>query len=543
MSTIPRRSFLTLAGTGLVGVPLLAACGTGGGGTGGATTPSTGGIASAVLPDYIPLDAVTPDFPATPAGAIDTFLTYPQPATAISSGTPGDGQPITGLAQLNGAPPAALANNPYWQELNDRLGSPMEIDAVNAGDDFLARVSTIQASGDIPDLIQLNPAVPSLAEFLESSFVDLSNHLGGDKVSAYPALANIQQQFWRAGVYNGRLYGIPNPRGMASARVMYYRKDLMDAQGITVDLASFKDFFDLAKEVTAPASNVWAMTTNPLSFVRQMLGIPNGWYEEGSSYRSALEHEAQEEALAAVVSMREAGVLNPDMGAANPNQLTEWFGTGTGLFTFGSYTGYQAIHGTYSVGVDGFDVDLLQVPDYDSSSTANGWAGNLTNNIISIPRSAEDRIETILGVVNYLASPFGSEEALFLRYGTEGEHFDWVDGNPVARPDVGTQFAIGVGYLGSPPYVFFYPNDPGAGEKIYNHMVTFAETAVIDPTQVLYSPTYASKNASISSAIQATELDIIYGRQPVSAWADAVASYMDGGGRAVADELTAAEEV
>lgn len=540
MTNPTRRTFLTAVGLGALAAPVLASCSSGPGTT--PTPTGTGTAAGSLLPDYVPMTAVEADFPGAALGINDVFEHHPRPVTAVTTGTPGDGEPITGLAQLNGAPPQPLASNPYWQELNERIGSEMQIDAVNAGEDFLARVATVQASGDIPDLIQLNPAVPSLAEFLDASMLDLGPYLSGDAVNDYPALANIPQDFWRAGVYNGRLYGIPNPRGMVSSRVMHYRKDILDEQGIEPDVASFADFRDLAIDQTDAAAGRWAIAANPLNYVRQMLGIPNGWSEVDGSYVSAYTHEAQKDALAAVVELQEAGAINPDMGSSAPNQWVEWFGTGVAIFTFGTYTGWGGIYGTYAPGTPGFQIGLLQVPDFDSGSSHVGWSGSLTNNIVCIPKSAEGRAETLLSVVDYLASPFGSEEALFLRYGAEGVTFDWDGDDPAPRADAATQLAIGVGYLGSPPYVFYYPTDPTAGQTVFDHMSEYVKTAVLDPTQIYYSPTFASKNGALSSAIAAVELDIIYGRKSLDDWDDAVETFLAGGGSTIGDELTEAAQ-
>ena len=46
--------------------------------------------------------------------------------------------------------------------------------------------------------------------------VDLSDHLAGDAILDYPNLANIPTDCWDVGRFNGRIYGLPSPRGAVS---------------------------------------------------------------------------------------------------------------------------------------------------------------------------------------------------------------------------------------------------------------------------------------------------------------------------------------
>lgn len=71
-----RRTFLTFLGAGVIGSAALAGCRTEGGGSGGEPTTSAGAVSDDLLPAYVPLDYVEPDFPGV-NGSTAGFATIP----------------------------------------------------------------------------------------------------------------------------------------------------------------------------------------------------------------------------------------------------------------------------------------------------------------------------------------------------------------------------------------------------------------------------------------------------------------------------------
>ena len=538
MADISRR---TLLGFGLsigavAGTGLLAGCVPAPAGSTGATA------GSGLLPNYIPFSGIEPDYPALPNGTLAGFDRYPAVPLRVYKGKPGDGKPVSGIVQLGGPQPPGLNQNPYWQQLNTRVGSPMELQEVTAGADFVAKIATIQASGAFPDLMQLSPAIPSLGAFVKAKMIDLSDYLSGDKIKNYPLLANIPTDFWQACVFDGQLAGIPISRGPASSRVMFYRADLAAKLGIDgADITDFAAFRDALVEATDARAGRWGMVNNPLDYIRQMYSIPNNFAQRSNgSFTSAYENEHQKDALESARKLQELGVIQPDMASTTPVQAASKFGAGEGVFTWSSYTGYIGQYSTYHATNPAFAIGMLQVPGFDGGKGI-GWRGNLNNNMVSIPIDSKARIETLLEIVSWLAAPFGSEEYLFQRYGIEGVHYSLDKTNPVPDPDKVTEILY-PNYLGSGPYVLYAPQAPTFVRDVHAHMSSYLDDAVVDPTNLYYSQTYSSKSAQLLTTMQAVELDIIYGRQPVSAWDGAVRSYLDAGGTAIKNELARAAE-
>lgn len=212
MTPISRRAFVG----GTLGITLggvLAACSRA---SGGATSSGgTAGGGAAALPKYIPLSSFKPNFASTRPLGVSAFLHYPANPGKATTRVPGDGKPITTFTQLNGAVPPPLGSNQYWQELNRRVGSPMDVQQLSAGPDFLTRLATMAAGGTLPDMMEIPPVpapIAAFSQFMEAEMVDLTPYLAGDKISAYPNLANLPTEFWKDCVFDGSLRGIPIPR-------------------------------------------------------------------------------------------------------------------------------------------------------------------------------------------------------------------------------------------------------------------------------------------------------------------------------------------
>ena len=277
---VSRRSFLggglAAAAVAVTGTPLLAGC--------ASDKKNTAAANSAVkLPTYTKYGEIKPDLPGTDV-VLDGFLKYPaNPVKAIAE-APGDGKPITFMTNIPGAIPPSVDKNQFWQELNKRLGSEMQI-SMASNDEYNDKFATRIAGGDLPDILNMPPGTPQIPGLLKAKAMDLTEHLSGDAVSKYPFLANIPSEFWKGCVFNGAIYGVPVPRGMSRTSLPLYRTDLLAAKGIK-DLApkNFKEFFDICKEMTAAKENRWAWTRVPTSYIRMMLGLPNNWKEEGGKF-------------------------------------------------------------------------------------------------------------------------------------------------------------------------------------------------------------------------------------------------------------------
>ena len=532
---LDRRRFLSLAGAAGVSVGLssLAGCG---------HPPTAQDLGPrAADPAYRPLPGLPePDIAGTADGVIpSSYFNYPSDPIRSVSGVPGDGRPITVLTETYSAIPPSVDRNSVWSNLNTRLGSPLQIQLVPQAD-FGVKYATTVAGDALPDLFFASPTpdFPRTPELMAARALDLSDHLAGDAILDYPNLANIPTACWDVGRFNGRLYGLPSPRGAVSSGILYRRDDLLKAKGITGEPQSFADFRALCAEVNDPRNGTWALTSPALQYLRNMLDVPNFWRYDGSTMQSWWTDPGQEQALEAARSLVAGGLTNPDAFTASASPKT-WFGTGKAYFTADAFTAWPSYYASYGAD-EGFAIDGCAIPAFAGGGQGSMWLSFPSFGFSAISRHAADRVTTLLKVADYLAAPFGSAEYLTSKYGVEGPDYAVKDGNIVATKSGSAGSQLGLKYLVDAPQVNFIPGNADAARTCDRLLRKLVPGAQANDAVYLYSRTAADRFAQSQTRFTALENDIVQGRKPVGAWRVEADAWWQRYGRQMSEELAQA---
>lgn len=527
-----RRALLT-AGAALSLSGALVGCSNAGRGvTAGANDLAT---KSKVRPAYLRYEGVEPDLPGAEYGIPDAFLRYPADPVQAIADPPGDGKPIKVMTFTNTPIPPKLSRNEFWQEFNKRVGSPVEVN-LTPSVDYGQKFATAVAGDKLGDLFMIG-GVPQKPQMLEAKAVDLTPFLAGDKIKKYPFLANLPESSWNSAIFNGKIFGIPIPRGAISSQALYARKDILEKEGLPVEVKSADEFVELCKAITDKRKNRFALASVPTQFVRNMFAIPNGWSEQDGRLVSNREDPAQEDALALLQKLWAAGYIHPDAFAGQNQDLKTRFGNGSSPLVFDTFSGWP----TYLQTMDAdAEIAIIAPPAHDGSGVGRTWIGGPTISVTAISKQAEDRVETLLAYLNFLATPFGTSEYLFRKYGLEGVHHDVVDGNPVLTDKGFSETQLGLSYQADGPWTIFLPEREGSTEACFNAMKEICPHALENPVAGMYSETDNRKGAQINGDVDDVTDDIIQGRKPVSAWAPAVKKWKQTGGDKIAEELYAA---
>jgi putative aldouronate transport system substrate-binding protein len=533
--TIPsRRTFLRGAlGAGVLatGGPLLAACG---GGT--ATTDTSAANAKVKLPTYLPYQGVKPDLPATKDGVLPAFLNFPGNPVSVSHAPPGKGGSVSAFVQTYSPVPPPLGRNPYWQQLNKRIGAKLDL-VITPTADYSSKLATLVAGNDLPDFLQIAGAVPQLPALLRAKCEDLSPYLSGDAVKEYPFLASIPTESWKTAVISGGIYGIPVPRGIIG-RPLFVRNDLLAKKGLsTAGVSTFADLRKLFTEVNDPAHNRWALgsASTMVAMVQQMLGVANTWAIKGGTFTSFYEAPETKEALAACTKLVKDGLVQPDGFSANAN-TTQWFESGQIVFTDNGYTAFSQYY-RENVSGSSYDVIGLVPPKYDAGSTPSRWQNGAALSFTAVKKGDAKRVKELLAIMNWLAAPFGTEEYQFRKYGIEGRDYTLTDGNPVLNQTGTTETGLNVSYIADAPAVLYEPGLPDVTKKEYAFAKAFVPGSQPNPALEYFSDTNSSKGALIWTNITDAQNAILQGRQPLSSWDDAVKAWKAGGGDQIRQEL------
>lgn len=533
---VKRRTFLRMSGGLAVAAATagsVVACRNdegGGGSPGGEGDPSSG----ITLPTYRKLEPVTPDLPGDADGVPDAFFTFGKDPTAVTSEVPGSGGTVTSMLGLAGsAPPPGVDKNAWWKGLNERIG--VDLDITMVADDYNAKVSTVIAGGDIPDLVQM-PKLPRLPEMLESQFEDLTEYLSGDAVLDYPCLASLPEYMWRTTTYRGGIRAVP-PGNIVGQPTWTTRADVLEGVGADISVATDADqVLALFQELTDAKSNQYAIADpgGLRNLVATMYGAPNLWQEDGGHFSHQYESDEYRAGLEYAAKLWDAGVIHPDaFGGANGPELFR--GGKVAFFAWGG-VGYRSL---LRAGIPDLKLGFWGPPKAEGGGVGAKRLGTGTYQLCAIRKQdSPDRVRELLRILNYFATPFGSQEYLYLKFGEEGTHWTWDEelSAPVGNQAISSE-RINVSYFASAPYELFDPGDQDVTEAMHAHQVETIGAGLRNAAASLYSSTDDQVGATLTANVDDVANNVIQGRASLSDWDTAVDEWRAGGGDTIRGEL------
>lgn len=513
-TALSRRNMIKGAAFGLAALalpPALTACSsasTGASATSGSLVP---------LPTYVPItggpaadlagsDVVQPAYYGAPD--VDSLF------TSVAA-KPGTGGSVSGFVITYSSPPPA--DNPYMSYMEEQIGVSFDLQYVPS-DSYDSKFATVMAGGDIPDYVQfLAFQLPSrYPQLLEAQFTDLSDHLSGDNVTAYPNLANIPTASWVECRINGRIWGVPQNRP-AFGSIFVCRPDLIEEiTGSEPNPQSKDEFTELCAAITDAKANRYALSGQSngtevdwgYDFMGAMFGVPNGWAEDGGRLTHKYETDAWLEMLDYIKELNDAGYYHPDTPSLEGAQVKTYISNGTVLMHL---DGISALldttlpEGTVTGAIVPFAADGGPGVIYQGSSMFGFTAIRKTDDA--------DRVDELLKILDYLAAPFGSAEQFTINHGEEGVHYTMEDGEAVLT-DAGTaQVSPSSLYrLASGPQVLYsaIPIDEQL-RRSHAFQEAAADMLLTSPVAGLYSES-ASTTASATSTANGVFTDYILGR-------------------------------
>ncbi|WP_285732498.1 Tat pathway signal sequence domain protein [Kitasatospora phosalacinea] len=536
-----RRSFLssaaTVAGAAAV-APLLSACGGGGGKHKSGANTEQG--MKAALPAYVPNTAVPADIPGVSGGSNGAvtdpgFLSYPANPVATVQGVPGKGGSYTAVTPLWGTVPPA--GNSFYQAMNKALGVSFEMKPAD-GNNYNTIIPTMTAAKKLPDWINLpawwnsNFNTGGLAD---SQLADLTPYLAGDKIKQYPNLAAIPTGAWQTGVWGDKLYGIPCfSTAMPLPGAVFYRRDLLEAKGITADqVKSADDMMNLGKELTDAKGGVWAFD-DVWTYLSIAWGIPAKWTLKDGKLVHKYELPEFLEALDWHYKLASAGYLHPDAIAGNNSDAGTRFYAGKTLIGGGGLGAWNLADHQSGIAADpNYRRGAFNIMTASGTGNPQIFMGSSSSMLSYLNAKLKpEQIEELLAVANYLAAPYGSAEYTLINFGVEGVHYNRVNGVPTAtdegKKDVqATTFP----FLAAPPSVI---SNPG-GDQVTKDYTAWQAANV----KTLYKPLFWNMNLSMpqqiasadsGQAVEDTIKDCYHGKKKVSDVQAAISTWKSNGG-------------
>ncbi|MFG1912231.1 extracellular solute-binding protein [Kribbella sp. NPDC048928] len=528
-----RRTFLSLLGAGAVaaGGVTLTGCSGGGSGSGTSGRAETEDKLSGLLPKYVPYESVKPDLPGE-NGASPGFSHYPDELKrAVADKMVPSGKEVSAMTPLWSPLPPGLGKNSYFDANNERIGAPIRFNILN-GNDYGDKLGPILAAGNVPELLCI-PGwnISGLTRFGQAAdklFEDLTPYLAGDKVSAYPMLANLPTRAWAYGVWNSQLKAVPFPsEGFPWA--LFYRKDLFDELGAQPP-KSADDLLALGKQLTDAKAGRWAYGGVSDEVIRAF-GAPGSWRKDSSGKLvNKIETPEFEAGVAFVRKLFQSGYVHPEVVANAGADENALFEGGKVLIRQNGLGGWH----------ESLQRQLPINPKYNPQAvtpfahdggTPIVWSGEPAGIFTFVKKGVgQDRVKELLGVLNYTAAPFGTEEYQLYTYGVEGKHYvKQASGAPkltaLGQKEVSQTYV----FLGGRPTAITESEYPGYVQAMsawQNAAAKLREKNLFDGIRVEQPAKMAALAQPFDDALQ----DIFRGRRPVSELKSAVQQWQDNGG-------------
>ncbi|MBV9581079.1 MAG: extracellular solute-binding protein [Chloroflexi bacterium] len=551
---VRRRVLLRQTGSALgllASLPLLAACG--GAAAGGPTTPSGSAATPApaapptsgpggklTLPTYTPIELVKPDLPGTAAGVDPGYLTFPKTLVKSVNDTPAHGGDVDVFTRVILATPPPVDANQAWQAVNTAIGANMRVNMVPTAE-YDTKLATTIAGSDIPDMVFLSSLqILGIPQFLQKACADLTPYVAGDAIKDYPNLANIPPIAWKQTVYNNGIYGVPIPRPYVQG-IWYVNQTRFESVGADQPRDG-ADFKRILQAVTNPGASQWGISGDAayafgltgIGAVPQlaMFHAPNNWAVDASGkFVKDLETDEFKAALAYTRDLWASGLFFADA-------LTTTSSNNKANLVAGRFSVYP--DGWFSYPVEYWDRGLKLDPPvkfrtlhpFSNDGSAPIWHQyQAFNGMTAIKQASPDRVKEMLRILNYLAAPFGSEEAFLLEFGVKDVDYTLdANGSPVLTTQGQADTTVSWRYMAQRPQILFDANDPEFARVAHADEETIMPVIIPDPSLGLISTTYQSKGGLLLKNFTDSLVDFVVGRRPLSDYDSLVSDWRSNGG-------------
>ena len=157
---------------------------------------------------------------------------------------------------------------------------------------------------------------------------------------------------------------------------------------------------------------------------------------------------------------------------------------------------------------------------------------------MALKKAPEARIRELLGVLNYLAAPFGTTEALLLKYGVQDIDFKYDDkNNPVPTSKGIEDLYVPWRSVAAMPDVLYDPNSSEWAMAAQPELTQMFAIGIKNAAAGLYSNTNAQKGGVLDQAVTDGVNAIIFGKAPLSSFDGLVATWKSGGGDQIRAEF------
>ncbi|WP_240415916.1 extracellular solute-binding protein [Paenibacillus periandrae] len=439
--------------------------------------------------------------------------------------------------------------NEAQKAIEKYTNSKLSINLISSND-FCSKLPVMIASGDMPQILA-SCGAPNQSYLISAAqngaFWDI-----GPYIKDYKNLSLMPPAVYDNVKIDGKLYGVPRYRPFA--RYAYtYRKDWLTNVGLqqpkTVD-----DLYNMFKAFTNndPDKNGVNDTYGLTMMIKNdslrpdfgvTFGAPNAWGLKDGKFIKSEETPEYFEAIKFTKKLYDEKLINQDFASIDvPKFEANLENAKSGVINEATnkiltFETRVKSHNPNAV------MDAFSIVEGPKGKFINGERGS--NGILMFPKSSvktEADLKQLLGFIDKLSD---KPMADLLEWGIEGKHYDLKDGKAVRTNQ--DAFDNEVGF----PYKFPFETIPvtkirteGVLDPMTKLQIQLEEDndkyAVLDPTIVLISPTWATKGQELQQILLDAKVKYIMGKIDETGWKAAIDKFKGAGGDQTAKEYAEA---
>jgi len=188
-------------------------------------------------------------------------------------------------------------------------------------DNLQQRLTTDIAGGTAPDIAMIGTRW--LVDFVKNDIAEPLNSYMTDEFKG-----RFIESFMSPSTIDGELYGLPVA---ASARAMYYNKDLLAKAGVTEPPATWDALIEAAKKIKAAGGDVYPFALQGKEIETDAYWYYSLWSHGGDIIKDGKSAVSSPEAIAALTlykDLMEQGLTEPEPTGSNRQDIERLFKTG-----------------------------------------------------------------------------------------------------------------------------------------------------------------------------------------------------------------------
>ncbi|GIQ64193.1 hypothetical protein PACILC2_27610 [Paenibacillus cisolokensis] len=471
------------------------------------------------------------------AGALASFMLAGCGSGNETGGAEGSGEgganqasaPVTINMTLPGTGLPTPDNDDIKKALDEKLGTDIQLTAIQSGDDYNNQLRVRMSAGNYPDLF--TTSYTYLKEFAEKGLIlDLTPYLEKELKPAKDFITNLSSEdIWKKVTVNGKIYAIPRVPDVPFSS-FWIRQDWLDNLKLNPP-TTLDELFEVAKAFTEqdPDGNkkndTYGITGQKFDafspvFGAYGVGQPGTFYEKDGNVINAYYDPNMPEALAFIKKLIDAGVVDPELmtNKGTVDQQKAFQGKAGIIFKGWIEISKDEFVNQYKTINPKAEWVHIDAPKGPAGQFNGSFDFDMPSRYYAIPKAMEKdkaKLQKIFDLINYVSGEEGND---LVMYGIEGKHYNVVDGKvePTELMAVEGNYFHLYQITGRPNKEYLEVKFPNQAEDI-EFAIRIPRIKTLDSSIV---PPTGFNKADADRYAEEELVKFVYGKRPLSEYGD-----------------------